>query len=213
MSEFNARVLQDQVISSATIYNDLVPLRAQIDALLAAGARATQAQLKSLAVPSSPDIVLYGNLVGRLNYWFNNQALFVPVGYKKQGNDFVPDVAPVDPLAAFKARQAVSQNCAWFQVTGGEKEALYKIYPPDVINSYSQFYAGGGSGGMNIQERPRVDGDPPSASGYVYVGQTGNWETDVEDAADIWLVAVATAQGRLWNGSPVSLTNPTPLVV
>lgn len=106
------------------------------------------------------------------------------------------------PLDRFRQRERVGQNCAWAQIDGLETAVLESVYGP-IVHTYAQFYAGGGSGGMNVQERHQVPGDPPSVSGYVFAGASGTWEPDVNGAADAYVATLATAQGR---------TVPGPLV-
>jgi hypothetical protein len=73
-------------------------------------------------LPNAAQIVELGNLAANLMQSKANPQDFVPVGYKRQGDTFVPDTAPpgptpgptpTDPEATFMARAAVGQNCAW----------------------------------------------------------------------------------------------------
>ena len=147
-------------------------------------------------LPGPELIVELGNLTGNLNESKAHPENFVPYGYKRQGDAFVPDSTPPgpppsDPLAAFRARQAVSQTCAWVQITPAESGALRDVYG-DVVSQYNQFYTVGGSGGLGIAERPDVS----SPSGYVYVNANQEWAPDVNQAADKRVAELAEQQGR-----------------
>ena len=100
-----------------------------------------------------------------------------------------PDGPPVDPLASFRARQAVSQNCAWVLITPAESGALRAVYG-DVVSQYNQFYTVGGSGGLGIAERV----DATSPSGYAYIDANQQWQPDVGGAADARVAAIAASQ-------------------
>jgi len=102
-----------------------------------------------------------------------------------------PVPPPTDPLTAFRARQAVSQNCAWVLISPAESGALRAVYG-DAVSQYNQFYTVGGSGGLGIAERPEAT----SPSGYVYADAAGNWQPDVSAAADARVAELAAAQGR-----------------
>lgn len=155
-------------------------------------------QVNGGILPDAATIVELGNLAGALNEFKAHPEKFVPYGYKRQGDAFVPDSTPPgptpppsDPLEAFRARQAVSQNCAWVQITPAESGALRDVYG-DVVSQYNQFYTVGGSGGLGIAERP----DASSPSGYVYVNANQEWAPDVNQAADKRVAELAEQQGR-----------------
>jgi hypothetical protein len=95
----------------------------------------------------------------------------------------------IDPLGAFFARAAVSQNCAWVLVSPQESGALRDRYG-DKVSQYNQFYTVGGSGGLGIAERV----DPTSPSGYSFVGADGQWHHDVGGAADARVAEIGAAQ-------------------
>jgi len=147
-------------------------------------------------MPTREEIVDFGEFTGGLNHSEAHQADFVPVGYHKDGANFVPDSGPgptpppADPIAAFRARQRVSQNCAWVLITPQEAGALEAAGYD--IHAYNQFYTVGGSGGLGIAERP--DGSSPS--GYVFVDANQHWQPDVNQAADKRVQELADAQGR-----------------
>lgn len=100
-----------------------------------------------------------------------------------------PPPVPGDPLAAFFARAAVSQNCAWVLVTPQESGALRDRFG-DKVSQYNQFYTVGGSGGLGIGERV----DPTSPSGFSFVGADGEWHHDVGGAADARVAEIGAAQ-------------------
>lgn len=102
-----------------------------------------------------------------------------------------------DPLATFRARQAIGQNCAWVLLTSAEEVALLALHG-DVIHNYVNFYTAGGSGALGVNEIMSLAG-----GNYVFVGPSGTWEPDINGAADAYVATLAAAQGR---------TVPGPLV-
>ena len=102
------------------------------------------------------------------------------------------------PEATIAARAAVGQNCLWNLLTSEEEVYLLNKHGP-VIHQYVQFYSGGGSGGMNVQERV----NPASVSGFSFVNGNQQWQDDVGGAADAYVLALASSQGR---GVPMALS-------
>ena len=121
--------------------------------------------------------VAFGNLAGALN-WAT-----------------APDTTPIptDPEATFMARAAVGQNCAWGNLlTPAEQNWAVGKWGAEA-SLRIQAYAGGGSGGANVQERRNPDGT------YSFIkfegGPDGVWYPDVKvtqldgsqvSAADLW---------------------------
>lgn len=115
------------------------------------------------------------------------------------GSDPGPTPDPSDPLATFRARQAVSQNCAWFLMTPQEAPALLTALG-DAYHVYVNFYTPGGSGALGVNER--LD----AGLGYVFVNANQDWQQDVNQAADVRVAQIAASQ-------PTPVTVPPPAVV
>ncbi len=120
-------------------------------------------------LPNAAQIVELGNLAANLMQSKANPQDFVPVGYKRQGDAFVPDTAPpgptpgptpTDPEATFMARAAVGQNCAWGNLLQPAEQnwavAKWGTAASLCVNAYA-------AGGANVMERPRAGG------GYEFV--------------------------------------------
>lgn len=104
----------------------------------------------------------------------------------------VPIPVPSNPIEAFKARQRVSQNCAWFLLSPPEEGSMKAAMPnrAEEISRYVAFYTPGGSGALGINERL----DP--TDGYVFVDSNQNWVKDINQAADVEVQRIATSQSR-----------------
>ncbi len=107
-----------------------------------------------------------------------------------------PPTPPVSPpaqgdgLDAFRARQAVSQNCAWVLTTSVESGALLARLG-DVYHAYVQFYTVGGSGSV----APNEVANPASPSGYSYWTVDQQLLPDVGQAADAYVAQRCAEQG------------------
>jgi hypothetical protein len=99
-----------------------------------------------------------------------------------------PPVPPTDPLASFKAKQAISQNCAWVTITPEETGAVAAAAQQD-YHLYIQFYTVGGSGGMGVQEIV----DAASPTGYSFFKQEV-LTPDVNQAADAEVARLCALQ-------------------
>lgn len=141
------------------------------------------------------------NIAGWVNYYAQNPDKLDPPGptrlvleertrarYEQIASQFAPP--PVDPLATFRARQAVSQNCAWVLITPAESDALRAVYG-DLVSTYNNFYTVGGSGGLGIAERFDA-----AAGVYLYIDANQKWQQDVMGAADVRVAEIAASQGR-----------------
>ena len=131
-------------------------------------------------LPGPALIVELGNLAANLIQSKANPQNFVPVGYKRQGDAFVPDTAPpgptpppsTDPEASFMARAQVGQNCAWGNLmTPAEQNWAVAKWGGDAslcVNAYAV-------GGANVMERPAAGG------GYEFVTFKDGNETWLPD--------------------------------
>ncbi len=124
-----------------------------------------------------------------------NAGTFTPVSIAysimtgAQGKD-LENVQRMRDQANFMSRQAVSQNCAWVQITPGENSTLIALGVN--VPQYNNFYTVGGSGGLGLSERP----DAVSPIGYVYTDHGDVQLPDVDQAADKRIAVLAAEQGR-----------------
>lgn len=94
----------------------------------------------------------------------------------------VPPTPADTPEARLKARQAVSQNCAWVLMSLSDQN-YFRAKDPNATK-YTQFYTVGGSGSPAVGELANAPGLPVSPSGYCYVGSDNQWHPDVNGEAD-----------------------------
>ncbi len=138
----------------------------------------------------------------KIELYVNNVMVFQQVASGPAPTGPTAPTAPTGPIPPvgdglddFRARQRVSQNCAWVQVTPAESSLLLAALGP-IKNTYTNFYTIGGSGGLGAFEAP----DPNSPTGYSFQDFSDNHggavTYDVNQAADVCVQWFATQQGR-----------------
>ena len=114
-----------------------------------------------------------------------NQSASGPVPIPPEPTPIPPTPIPPqgDGLDAFRARQRVSQNCAWVLTTSAESGALSAKLGAS-YHQYVQFYTVGGTGSVAPQEMV----NPASPSGYSFWTVDQQLRDDVNQAADAYVV-------------------------
>lgn len=99
---------------------------------------------------------------------------------------------PADPLAAFRARQQVSDNCAWMfndDIENGHLLAALGDKYHQYRNFYTHIYP--------LLELHAVSVGVVSSTGWAYVGEDQNWHADENRAADALIAKYAAAAGTV----------------
>lgn len=113
----------------------------------------------------------------------------------------VPGPTPTDPAQSIRARaKAFGKWAAWKLASSAELDAMKAEFGVTPVAQLVNFYGESGGGGISVQ-----GGMDPNGIPFFWALVDGNEvrTTDLNGAADAYVLKMATAQGREVPGSPI----------